>query len=254
MLRQIVVNDQHVAALLHEVLRNAGRRVRRDVRETGRIVTLSDDHDGVIQRALFTQGGDRLGHSGGALPDGAIDAQHVLPALVENGVERNGCFACRPVPQNQLALTAPDRNERVNDLDAGLQGYGDGCAIHDMRRGAFDGQTCAGNHRAIVVQRPPQWIDDASDQPLTHRDVHHMPSAFHLIAGMQLPVVAEQDGADFVFVDVEGDAIHVSGKSQYFIEPHPRQTGHLRDAGGDAGDGANLAQHELRRGVFPCLA
>ncbi len=143
-MREVVVNDQHVAALLHEMLRDAGRGVRRDVGEARRIVAFGHDHDGVIHRAFFAQGGDHLGHAGRALADGAIDAQHILVALIENRIERDRGLARLPVADDQLALAAPDGDERIDDLDAGLQRYGDGRAIHDVRGRAFDGQARAG--------------------------------------------------------------------------------------------------------------
>ena len=52
-LREVVVDDQHVAARLHEVLRDAGRGVGSDVGEPGRVVALGHDHDGVVHRALL---------------------------------------------------------------------------------------------------------------------------------------------------------------------------------------------------------
>ncbi len=45
---QIVVDDQHVAALLHEVLGNGGGRVGRDVAQARRVVALGDHDDGVV--------------------------------------------------------------------------------------------------------------------------------------------------------------------------------------------------------------
>ena len=133
-LREVVVNDQHVAARFHEMLRDAGRGVGRDVGEARRVVAFGDDDDGVIHRALFAQVGHGLGDGGSALADGAIDAQHILAALVQDGVDRDGGLARLAVAQNQFALAAPDGNERIDDLEAGLERHGDRRAVHDGRR------------------------------------------------------------------------------------------------------------------------
>ena len=74
---------------------------------------------------------------------------------------------------------------------------------------------------AIAIERPAQWIDDASDQSVAHRHVHHMTPALDLIARMQLPVVAKQHDADFVFIDVECDAIHSPGNFSTSSKPTP---------------------------------
>ena len=68
------------------------------------------------------------------------------------------------------------------------------------------------SHRAIAVQRPAQWIDNAADQSVPHGHIHHMSPAFDFLARMQLRVVAQQNDPDFVFIDVECDAIHIAGK------------------------------------------
>ena len=50
---EVIVNNQHISARLHERLCDAGRGVRSNVGETRRVVALADDDDGVIHRALF---------------------------------------------------------------------------------------------------------------------------------------------------------------------------------------------------------
>jgi hypothetical protein len=46
-LREVVVNDQHVATRFHEMLRDAGRGVRSDVGKAWRVVALGHHDDGV---------------------------------------------------------------------------------------------------------------------------------------------------------------------------------------------------------------
>ena len=117
---EVVVNDEYVPARFHEMLRDAGRGVGGDIGEAGRVVAFSHDDDGVVHRAFLAQVSDDLGDGGRTLADGAIDAQHVLVALVENGVNRNGRLAGLPVPEDQFALAAADWNERIDNFDAGL--------------------------------------------------------------------------------------------------------------------------------------
>jgi hypothetical protein len=220
-LGEVVVDDQHVATRFHEMLRDAGRGVRRDVGEAGRVVALGHDHDGVIHRALLPQDGHGLRHGGRALADGAIDAHDVLAALVQDGVERDGGFARLPVAQNQLALAAPDGNERIDDFEAGLERHGDGRAVHDGGGGAFDGQAFAGVHRPAAIERPAERVDDASQQAVAHGHVHDPAGALDLIARVQMRVFAEQHDADFVFVHVERDAEHAAGKFTNSSKPTP---------------------------------
>ena len=96
-LRQVVIDDQHVPTRFHEVLRNAGRGVRSDVGEPWRLVALGHDHHGVVHRALLPQDSHGLRHGRSALANGAIYAHDILAPLVEDGVERNRGFARLPV-------------------------------------------------------------------------------------------------------------------------------------------------------------
>ena len=232
---EVVVDDQHISARFHERLRDAGRGVRRDVGETRRVVALGHDDDGVIHRSLFPQGCHGLGDGGRALTDGAINAHDILVALVEDGVDRNGGLARLAVAENQLALAAPNGNQRIDDFDAGLERHRDGRAVHDGRGGAFDGQALAGGHRPVAIEWPTERVDDAPQQSIAHGHVHDPARALDFISRVQMPVFAEQNDADFVRVQVERNAEHIAGKRHQFIKTHAGKTRHLGDAGGDTG-------------------
>ncbi len=136
-----------------------------------------------------------------------IDTQHILIALVQNGVDRDGGLAGLAVADDQLALAAADRNERIDDDQAGLQRHGNESAVHDGWCGALDGQTLAGGDRTFAIERPAQRVDDATDQFIAHRNVHHATRALDLIARVQMLAFAEKHDADFVRIDVERDAV-----------------------------------------------
>ena len=196
-LREVVVNDQYVAACLHERLRDAGCGVRSDVSETGRIVAFGHDNDGVIHRALFTQGRHGLCNSGRALSNGTIDAQDVLAALVEDRVDRNGGLARLAVAENQLALAAPNGNERIDDFEAGLERHRDGRAVHDGRGGAFDGQALAGGHRPLAIQWPAERVDDAPQQSIAHGHVHDLARTLDFISPRGDPSIRRAERRQF---------------------------------------------------------
>src|SRR5512134_3222550 len=102
------------------------------------------------------------------LPDSAVNAQHFFVFLIKYRIQRNGGLACLPISQNQLALAATNWNERIDNLDAGLQRYRNGCTVHYRRGGALDRQTLCGNNRCFSVAWTPERIDDSSNQLVTH--------------------------------------------------------------------------------------
>ena len=243
-LREVVVNNQHIAARFHEMLRDAGRGVRSDVGKTWRVVTLGHDNDGVIHRALLPQDGDGLCHGGSALANGTIDAHDILTSLVEDSVDRNGGFSRLPVTENELALAPADRNERIDNCQSGLERHGDGRAVHDGGGGAFDRQALARSHRALAIERPTERVDDASQQLVADDHIHDPARALDLIAGVQMPVFAEQNDADLVLVHVEGNAEHIAGKLYQLLKAYTGKAGDLGDAGSDADDRTHLPWHQ----------
>ena len=244
---EVVVDDEHIPAGFHEMLCDAGRGIGGDVGEPRRVVAFGHDDDGVIHRAFVAQVGDDLGDRGRPLADSTIDAQHILVALIQNGVDRDGGLARLPITEDQLALAAANRNERIDDDKAGLQRHGDGGAIHDRPGGTFNRQTLVGGDRPFAVERSAQWVDDAPDQSIAHRHVHHTSRSFDLRARMQTLAFAKQYDADFVFIDIERDAVEIAGKLHQLIKAHAWKASDLGDADGDARDRADFARRQSRR-------
>ena len=164
-----------------------------------------------------------------------------MVALVENSVERYGGLACLAIAENQLALAAPNGYERINDFNASLKRHNYGRAVHDGHRGAFNRQTLAGSHRSIAVERPAKRVDHAAQQAIAHSHVHDPAGALNFISCIEMPVLAEQNDADFVRVYVECDAGHIAGKHHQFIITYAGQTRHFSNAGGDTDDCARFS-------------
>src|SRR5580658_5065738 len=116
MMREVVVDDKHVAPLFHEGFGDARRSVRCDISNAGRLVAFGGDDHRVVHRTFFAEASHDLGYRRRALADRTIDADHVRPTLVQDGVNRDGGLAGLAIAQNQFALTAPDGNERIDNL------------------------------------------------------------------------------------------------------------------------------------------
>ena len=166
--------------------------------------------------------------------------------LVQDGVDGNGRLAGLPVAQNQLALAAPDGNECIDDLQAGLQRHDNRRTIHDGRCRTFNRRACAGKHRPQAVERAAQRVNHPAQQAVAHDNVHHPPGALDLVARMQARIVAQQHHADFSLVHIEGNAKHIAGKLHQFVITHAGQAGHHGDGGRNAGDRADFLRRQLR--------
>src|SRR5262249_54252990 len=112
------------------------------------------------------------------------------------------------VADDELPLAAPDRDHRVDRLDAGLQGLmhrlplGDagGDDVQLARLGRLD--------RARIVQGLAPRVDDAPEHRLADRHLEQAPGGLDDVAFLDGQVVAVNDGADGVLLEVEHLAHH----------------------------------------------
>ena len=140
-LRQIIVNDQGVFAVVAEIFAHRGSGIRRDVLQRGGIVGARHNHNRVLHRAAFFQLRHQSRNRALLLANRDIDAENAGRALIDNRVNRNTGFSGLAVADNQFALAATDGNHRVDSFDAGHQRLFNAFALHHTRRFDFDKTT-----------------------------------------------------------------------------------------------------------------
>ena len=138
LLRQVVVHDQRVLAVLHPVLTHRATGVGREVLEHRFVGSRRAHDDRVLERTVDAQRLDGLRDRGALLPDRDVDALHALTLLVQDRVDRDGGLAGLAVADDELTLTPTDRRHRVDGLDAGLQRLVHGLATGDAGRLHFE--------------------------------------------------------------------------------------------------------------------
>ena len=128
--------------------------------------------------------------------------------LVEDGVDRDGGLAGLAVADDQLALAAADRHQRVDRLEAGLHRLVHRFARNDARRLDLDAAAGDVGQRALAVDRIAERVDDAAEQAAADRHVDDGAGALDGVAFADAAVVAEDDDADIVGFEVERHALH----------------------------------------------
>src|ERR1700730_15690837 len=136
-----------------EVLAHRAAAIRRDELQRGRFRSGRRDHRGVFHRAMAVELVDHLRDGRALLPDRDVKALHVLAALVDDGVEGDRGLAGLAVADDQLALSAPDLQHRVDRLDSGLERLLDRLAAGDARGPCLDSPLLGGLDRALAVDR-----------------------------------------------------------------------------------------------------
>ena len=119
LLGEVVVDDDRMHAVVAEVFAHGAAGERGQVLHRRRVGRGRRDDDRIVERALLLEHFGELHHGRAFLPDRDVDAikldllvvRRVERLLIEDGVERDRGLAGLPVPDDQLTLAAPDRNE-----------------------------------------------------------------------------------------------------------------------------------------------
>src|SRR3984957_8606447 len=214
LLRQIVIDDDRVHAVVAEVFAHGPAGEGRDVLHRRRIGGGGRDDDGIFQRPLLFQNLDELRHSGPLLPDRDIDAIQldllvaggVQRLLVQDGVERDRGLAGLAVADDQFALAAADRDQGIDGLEASRHRLVDRFARNDAGRLDVDALAFGRLDRALAVDRIAERIDHAAEQALANRRTDDGAGALDGLAFLDLAVGAEDHDTDVVGLEVERHA------------------------------------------------
>ena len=220
LLRQIVVHDQRVHAVVAEILAHRAAGIGRDELHRRGLRRAGRDDDRVIHRAIVGQRLDQLRDGRTLLADGDIDAEQLLlvvgtgveTLLVDDGVDQNGGLAGLAVADHQLALAAAHRDQRVDRLQAGRHRLVHRFARNDAGRLHLDAHALVGLDRALAVDRIAQRVDHAAEQTLADRHVDDGAGALDDVAFLDGAVVAEDHHADIVGFEVQRHAADAAGE------------------------------------------
>ena len=159
--------------------------------------------------------------------------------LIDDRVDGDRGLAGRAVPDDQLALAAPQREQGVEHENAGIQRFGHMVAFDDARCAALDRTPLLRLDRRAAVERATERIDDPPEQIRSDRRDYDLACSTHCGACLDALGIVEQDDFDGVPLEREREAPALAFERQEFADPRARQTGHARHAIGDALDAAD---------------
>src|SRR6267142_6912392 len=255
LLGKIVIDDDGVHAVVAEILAHGAAGERRDVLHRRRIGRGGGHDDGIFQRALLFEHLDELGDGRTLLADRDIDAIQldVLVAggvewlLVQNGIERDRGLAGLAVADDQLALAAADRDQRIDRLEAGRHRFVHRFARNDAGRLDVDAHTLVGLDRALAVDGIAERVDHAAEQPLADGRVDDGAGALDGLAFLDLAVGAEDHDTDVVGLQIQRHAAGAVLELDHFAGLNVVETV-------DAGDAVTDGQHLSDFGNLGLLA
>ena len=250
MLGQVVVDDQDVLALVHEVLAHSAAGIGGDILQGRQLGGGGRNYDGVLHGAGLGQGLDQVCHSRALLADGDVNADDVLALLVDDGIGGDHRLTGLAVANDQLALAAADGDHGVDGLDAGLEGLFDRLAVDDAGGRALDGPVLSRFDGACAVDGLAQGVDHAANHALAHRHRDNPAGALDHAALFDAGVRAQQNDGDGVLLQVLGHAVLAVLELEQLAGHAGVQTAGAGDAVAHHDDGAGLALLDHRLVVF----
>ena len=250
MLGEVVVDDEGVLALPHELFAHRAAGVGREVLHRRGVGGVGGDDDGVFHRAVFFEKRYRLRYLADLLAYGDIDADEVAALLVDDAVESDCGLASGAVADDKLALPATDGNHRVDCLDPGLNRRVNGASDSHVGGNDFNFSRAARVDGALAVDGLPESVHDAPDKLLADRHDNNAAGASDFRAFLHGEGIAENHGADAVFFKVERHAHDAALELKQLGIGDSRQAVNLRYAVTDFNDCADINHAQVAPELF----
>src|SRR5512135_128241 len=182
LLAQVIVYDQRMLAAVPEKLTDGAAGIRSDVLKGRGLAGGRGYDDSMIERAVFLEDLHGTRDIRALLTDRDVDAGDVPALLVDDGVNRNGGLSGLTGADDQLTLSAADRDHGVDRLDAGLERLVDRLPLDDARRDDVDYAEFLRVDRPFAVDRLADCVDDPPAECIAHRHRHDPAGTLHHVA------------------------------------------------------------------------
>ena len=210
-------------------------------------VGFADHEQAALGRAVLADRLDDARDRRRLLTDGGIDANHVARFLVDDGIDGDGGLAGLAVADDEFALAAAERDHRVDDEEPGRQRPRHQRPVDDRRGGLFHGGEMRRHDRALAVERRAERVDHAAEQGVADGNARDFAGAVDDATRGDALVLAEEDAADGLVVEIDGKTAHAAGKDQQFVEPGSRQAANDRHAVADLSDVPDMFEPRFER-------
>src|SRR5215831_16769200 len=114
-----------------EVLSHGAGSVGRDVLHRCGFGSRGSNNDGVVHRSGIGKYLDHLCDRRALLPNCVVNTDEVIALVVDDCVDRNRGLACLTVTDNELALSAANRNHAIDGFQSGCHWLAHRLTIND---------------------------------------------------------------------------------------------------------------------------
>ena len=213
-LGEVIVGDEGVPALLHEILTYSAPGIWSDVLKRRRIGGIGHYHHRVGHGTVLFQGCHHLSDFARLLSDGNVNTDQVLPLLIDESIEDYGGLARGAVAYYQLALAPTNGDHGVNCFDTRLDRCTHRLSDHHVGSDALHRPHLLNLYGAFSVQRTSQRVNHPTQEPFAHRHAYNLACGFDLIALFDMSAIAHDGDAYGVLLQVQSQPHRTIGELQ----------------------------------------
>jgi hypothetical protein len=196
----VVDDNKRVLAAITEVFRHRETGKGGDPLQTRSSRRTRNDKDAAFGCAVSLNCVDDSLDRGRLLTDCDVDTDNVAGLLIDDAVDGNCRLADGAVPEDQLALSAPQGKHGIEDEQAGLDGFAHEIAVDDRGGWTLHGFAAFGLDRPATVEWAPQRIDGAAEQGWPYRNAYYFASAADPVSRFDSFGLVEQNASENVAV------------------------------------------------------
>jgi hypothetical protein len=239
LLRQIIVDDDGVLAVVTEVLSHGGtsegsKVLQRTLKNCQRGITNAGgfnlrslggsggNDDGVLHGVVLLKSLNELSDGGTLLTDGNVDTVklllligtgNVVPTLlVEHGVESDGSLTGLTITNDQLTLTTTDGNHGVDGLETSLYGLRDGLTGENTGSLELSTASLGGLEGTLAIDGVTEGVNDTAEKLHTDGNVDNLTGTLDDLTLLDETIGTEKNDTDLAGFEVHAHTLDTGGE------------------------------------------
>ena len=208
MLGEVVIDDERVLALLHEVFAHSAACVWCYVLERCKLCGGSGNYYRVVHSACISELLNYGSDGRSLLTDRNVDTEHICISLVDYRIDCDSGLTCLSVANDKLTLTASYRDHRVDSLDTCLERGIYRLSCDDTGCYSFYGAVFVRNDRSLAVDRFAESVYNASEKCVAYRNGYDLTRSLYVGTFLYVGVGAEHNRTYKILLKVESHALH----------------------------------------------
>ena len=242
LLGEVIKDDKHVLALVHEILGKSTSGVRGEELVGRRVGSGGGNDNGVIESAGFFENGNGpcnvrllLANTNVDTVNGLVILQTtfggclVLVRLRNNGIDRDSGLTGGTVTNDKFTLTTADWNHGIDCGNSGLKRHGNRLSLNNSGSNLLNRILVRCRDLTLAVDRLSESIDNPTEEIFTNGNRKKLSGRLALHPFGDVLSVTEEHDTNFAFLKVQCETGEPAGELDHLVQLCVTKTFNFRD-------------------------